>query len=102
MNTPNASAAASSSPPLFRLVIASRKATSAFNPKVIKAQMVRDGKKVELKGKHQTFIDIVETTAIVKHMLGVVRRRCGPDYILVTQDGLQLEDTPATQGKNWM
>lgn len=95
LNTPNASAAVSSSL-LFQSVIASRKTPSAFNLKVIKAQMVRNGRKVEFKGKNQTFIGIVEITANVEYILKVVERRWGPDNILVTQDGLQLEDALAT------
>ena len=105
-STPNTSLNASSSsalpsassPPLFRSVIASRKSPSSFNLKVVKAEMKRNGRKIEFKPKQQTFIEIVETTANVEHILGVVRRRWGPDYVMVTQDGLEVEDAPATQG----
>ena len=49
------------------------------------------------KFEFQTFIELIEATANVNHILAIIRRRWGPDYILVTQDGLQIEDSPATQ-----
>ena len=30
-----------------------------------------------------------------------MRRRWGSDYVIVTQDGLELEDAPATQGTHY-
>ena len=41
---------------------------------------------------------MVESTANVEYILTLVQRRWGEDYIIVTNDGLQLEDSPATQG----
>lgn len=97
----NASNSSASTPPLqFRSVIA-RKASPSFNLKVIKARMTRTGRKVEFDIKQQTFIEIVDATANVEHILGVVQRRWGSEYVLVTQDGLQLDDAPATQGMNY-
>ena len=60
--------------------------------------MHRIGKKVEFQPHSQTFIELVDSTANVEHILGVIQRRWGSDYILVTQDDLQLEESPATQG----
>ena len=81
----------------FQSVIAPRRVPS-FSLKVIKANMHRIGKKVEFQPHSQTFIELVDSTANVEHILGVIQRRWGSDYILVTQDGLQLEESPATQG----
>ena len=81
----------------FQSVIAPRRVPS-FSLKVIKANMYRIGKKVEFQPHSQTFIELVDSTANVEHILGVIQRRWGSDYILVTQDGLQLEESPATQG----
>lgn len=81
----------------FRFVIAPKRAPS-FNLKVIKAKMFKSGKKIDFQPIHQTFIELVDSTANVEHILAIIRRRWGPDYMLVTQDGLPLEDAPATQG----
>lgn len=85
------------SSPSFRSVIAAKRGPS-FNLKIIKAKMIRTGKKVEFKPVHQTFIELVEATANVDHILGVVQRKWGANFILVTQDGLRLEEAPGTQG----
>ena len=60
--------------------------------------MIKNGRKVDFKPVHQTFIELVETTANVDHILGVVQRKWGTNFVLVTQDGLKLEDAPGTQG----
>ena len=100
-NSSAASLSFTSSPPLFRLVVAPRRTSPSFNLKVVKAEIIRKGRKIEFKGKQQTFIEIVDSTANVEHISGVVRRRWGSDYVIVTQDGLELEDAPATQGTHY-
>ena len=55
-------------------------------------------RKFELQPVNQTFIELIEATANVEHILAIIRKRWGPDYLLVTKDGLQIEDSPATQG----
>ena len=81
----------------FRSIIAPKRAPS-FNLKVVKAKMSKNGKKIDFQPIHQTFIELVDSTANVEHILAIIRRRWGSDYMLVTQDGLPLEDAPATQG----
>ena len=81
----------------FQSVIAPKRVPS-FNLKVIKADVHRIGKKIEFQCQSQTFIELVDSTANVEHILSVIQRRWGSDYTLVTQDGLQLEESPATQG----
>ena len=82
---------------IFRSVIASKR-VQTFNLKLVKARMSRIGRKTEFQPLHQTFIELIDTTANVEHILAIARRQWGLDYILVTQDGLQIEDSPATQG----
>ena len=94
-STPLSSAGSS-----FQSVIAAKRAPS-FSLKVIKADMHRIGKKIEFQPQNQTFIELVDSTANVEHILGVVQRRWGSYYTLVTQDGLKLEESPATQG-TWL
>ena len=85
------------STPGFRSVVTSKRAPS-FNLKIIKAKMIKARKKIEFKPIHQTFIELVESTANVDHILGVIQRKWGTNYIIVTQDGLKLEEGPGTQG----
>ena len=88
-------------PTNFRSVMAPKR-VQTFSLKLIKAKMCRIGvgrcRKFEFQPVSQTFIELIEATANVDHILAIIRRRWGPDYILVTQDGLQIEDSPATQG----
>ena len=44
-------------------------------------------------------LDISESTANVRHILEEVQQRWGEEYMLVTLDGLELEDCEGTQGK---
>ena len=60
--------------------------------------MIKMGNKVEFKPVHQTFIELVEATANIGHILGVMQRKWGRNHILVKQDGLKLEEAPGTQG----
>lgn len=46
------------------------------------------------------YIDLLETIANLEHISSVIQRRWGADYTIVTSDGLPLEDSPATQGKD--
>ena len=80
-----------SSSPFFRSIIAPKR-TPSFNLKVVKGKMHRNGRKIEFQPVHQIFIKLVDSTANVEHILAIIRRRWGPDHILVTQDGLPLED----------
>ena len=93
-----AGSSSTSTPTAFRSVIASRKGAT-YNLKVVKAEMTKHAKgKVAFQPVNQTYIDLVESTANVEYILTLVQRRWGEDYIIVTNDGLQLEDSPATQG----
>ena len=93
-STPLHSFSAPNTSSSFQSVIAPRRVPS-FSLKVIKADVHRIGKKIDFQPQSQIFIDLVDSTANVD---GVVQCRWGSDYILVTQDGLQLEESPATQG----
>lgn len=96
-STPGNQSSTPSTSSSFQSVIAPKRVPS-FSLKVIKAGVHRIGKKIEFQPHSQTFIELVDSVANVDHILGVVQRRWGSDYTLVTQDGLQLEESPATQG----
>lgn len=84
----------------FQSVIQSRRPQS-YSLKVIKAEIIqtRHRKKIEFKQITQTFIELMDSTANVEYILSVVQRRWGPDFIIVTHDGLPIEESPATQGE---
>lgn len=46
----------------------------------------------------QTFVDVTKSTANVNYIRNVVQKRWGYNYILVTADGLEIEDSSGTQG----
>ena len=74
-------------PPLiFRSVTAPKRGAS-FSLKVVKATVTKKGRgKPDFQPISQMYI------------LGVIRKRWGAEYTLVTTDGIELEDSPATQG----
>ena len=43
-------------------------------------------------------IDVTENTAHVEHVLREVQQRWGENFVIVTADGLELEDCEGTQG----
>ena len=43
-------------------------------------------------------LDLAESRANVEHVTKEVQQRWGPNYVIVTSDGLQLEDCEGTQG----
>lgn len=76
-----------------------KKGQATFNVKVVQASLkwLPNGKP-EFKQLGQLFVDITEATANVQHVQSVVQNRWGPDYVLVTADGLRLDDSPGTKG----
>ena len=69
--------------------------------KIVKASFSSkySGGKREFEKLGQTFVSVTETTANVIYVSSVIRQKWGEEYVLVTSDGLQLEDSGGTQGK---
>ena len=88
-------------PPAFRSVVPKHSSSKGptVSVKVIRATMesFRAGK-TEFSQEAQMHIDISESTANVEHVTKEVQQRWGEKYIIVTADGLQLEDCEGTQG----
>lgn len=85
--------------PMFRSVIASKKVT--FSLKVLKARMVmtRKGKKPEFETTGQMYVDLTDSTANISHIRGKIQEQWGAEYTIVTTEGLEIEDSSATQGQ---
>ena len=67
-----------------------------MNIKIIRAKMdsSRSGK-VEFTQEAQMHLDIAESTA---NVFREVHQRWGEEYVIVTVDGLELEDCEGTRG----
>lgn len=89
-------ASSSSSLPAFRSVVA--KKTNSFSLKIVRANMHRrPSGKPDFQALSQTHVELVEATANLEYIMTIVERKW-PDHIIVTSDGLALDDSPSTQG----
>ena len=81
----------------FRSVIPSWRGLT-FTLKVVTASMLKYGQgKPVFQPVAQMFVDITETTANVEQVHASISSHWGYDYKLASIDGLQIEDSPATQ-----
>ena len=54
--------------------------------------------KPEFTLQTQPFVDVTESTANVIYITSAIQSKWGSQYVLVTSDGLQIEDGSGTQG----
>ena len=47
------------------------------------------------------FVEVNESIANVNYILLVVQNKWGKDFVLVTQDGLTIDNESGTQGETW-
>ena len=45
-------------------------------------------------------LDVTESTANVEHIVKEVQQRWGEEYVIVTLDGLEIENCEGIQGEN--
>lgn len=82
-----------------RPVIPIAKKGMAGNVKIVQASIKRlPNGKPEFTQIGQLFVDISEATANIHYISSVVEKKWGADYVLVTSDGLRIEDSSGTQG----
>ena len=69
--------------------------------KIVKASYLKSfiGGKGEFQKLGQTYVSVSEATANVRYISSVIKEKWGEDYVLVTSDCLELEDSSGTQGK---
>lgn len=58
-----------------------------------------DSKKPTFTKIGQVFIDVTEATANVAYVTSVIHQTFGSNYVLVTGDGLKINDSAGTQGQ---
>ena len=72
----------------------------SVNVKIVKATMKPGvNGRPEFTPVTQTFVDVTESTANTTYILNAVQRKWGAQYVIVTSDGLQIEDGSGTQGR---
>ena len=59
-----------------------------------------EARRVTFDPIHQMYLEIRESTANVNYVTVAVMKKWGKGYLLVTADGLPLEDTDGTRGKS--
>lgn len=86
------------SPPSYKPILGSRK-KDEINVKVVKATMTKlPNGKVKFNTESQTFVKLTESTANVPFISNVIQSGWGEKYMLVSNDGLEIEDSSGTQG----
>ena len=79
-------------------IFSSRKSLSC-SVKIVQASSRRlPNGKMEFSAHNQLYIDVIEATANLNYITLAVQRQWGPEYVIVTADGLKLEDSSGTQG----
>ena len=87
--------------PFFKCTLNKKNATDGmFNVKVVKARMIKstNGKQVEFDKLKEVHISLDEHTANVHVVTGAAKNTWGSGYIVVTADGLEVDDSAGTQG----
>ena len=88
-----------SQPPAFNSVIPKSK-EQRITVNIIQASMEYSPTgKVDFTSQAQMHLDVSESNANVVYIINEVQKRWGNEYLLVTTDGLLLEDCNATQGR---
>ena len=97
-STPLPGSAAGHGPPIFRSVVASKKAPASLI-KIMKAKMsvTRKGGKPEFQCTGQMYVELTDSTANIGQVCEYVRGQWGSDYTVVSTEGVEIEDSLATQ-----
>jgi len=80
---------------MFRSVVA-RRPPPSHTLKIVKARIVKNGRRVQFIPN--LFVRLVESTANVDSITTAAREEWGTGILIVTHDGLRIENSPATRG----
>lgn len=90
----------STSHPVYKPIFSAKKEPTV-SVKVVQATMSKTSSgKTEFQRQGQLFIDVTESTANVPYISNAIQKKWGNDYMLVTVDGLEIDDSAGTQGRN--
>ena len=88
-----------SAPPVFKST-RKNEGSASFNVKIVKATMIKQpGGKVDFDKQEQIHVNIDESSANVHTITNAVQSKWGTSYVVVTGDGLPVDDSAGTQGK---
>lgn len=83
-------------PPVFKSVMAKRNKSKL---KIVRANLRYAGNgKPTFESIDVFYVDIDEATSNVPSLLKAVQEEYGDNYVLLTNDGLMIKDSPATRG----
>ena len=83
----------------FHSITYSHKKIKSFNVKIKKAHLTKKGKKPKFTPTGLLYIEMLENNANIHVVMEAIKNKWGADFIIVTSDGLKLEDSPATRGE---
>ena len=78
--------------PVYKPIFSSKKEQS-LKVKIIQAKMKKHSGRPEFTSMCQTYVTITEATASLDYVTTVIQRKWGSQYVLVTSDGLKLDDS---------
>ena len=85
-----------STPPIFTK---KGSGSSIANVKITQAIMKKGANnRPEFKRLHQTFVEVMDSTANI-YLSNAVREKWGSEYMLVTADGLTIDESSGTRGE---
>ena len=97
-STPSLPGPSHTPPSGFHSVVAPKRLPT-FSIKIVKANIVNAfRRKPEFVSISQTFVELTESTANLTYVLGVIHKRWGQQYTLVTNDAIELTDDSSTLG----
>lgn len=89
---------ASTTPP-FQSVVHSSKKGAHVNVKIVQAHLsFTPGGKPRFQPVGQVYVPVKEPTAKVPYVLSAIQQEFGQSHVIVTADGIELQDSLGTQG----
>lgn len=70
--------------------------------KVVKAEKRMVGGKVEFTALGVMYVELKPSTANVNYIQSYIQKTWGSQYVIVSNDGLQIQDTSATRGQSFI
>lgn len=84
--------------PPDRPVFSKKSCGQTFNIKIVQASFAMVSGKINLTKQEQMYIPLQETNANVPYVTNIMQQNWGFEYVLITADGLKLQDSPGTRG----
>jgi len=86
-------------PPLYKSIMTPKKQASV-TIRIFQARLRYKRNKPEFTTVGQLYVEVTESTANINCICEAVRSQCGAEYTIVTAEGFEIMDSPATRGIN--